>query len=350
MGYILYISFVERIKMIKKSLIIALGMSALFAQNLYAENPFDDNEIKIENSTSGEELEVANVEATEDTNTKEATNSKFPVSGTLVDNGVRLREWAWGPIINTYNSTTLTVLGISGDFYEVEIGGTRGFMHKNFISTPDCPATREQPYYPGNTLAGGYLSREESLQYTDNSTNPDNNKETTTTGSTITDSSNTKTEETVVSTNTGISANDFNKELQSMSTPTREEIIQLAASIGLSKDYVVILIGTTQREGYIKDQYLYYGWASCLLNSKVTIGQMQGWDPYHTGDANYYSQKNINDGYNSASSDVLKSVYLALKYRNKKIAECNGMYGNTPSSYNLIYKSSVYNCSIYESK
>jgi len=47
---------------------------------------------------------------------------------------------------------------------------------------------------------------------------------------------------------------------------------------------------------------------------------------------------------------TLKSVYLALSERNTKIVECNGMYKTTPSSYNLVYASSVYNCSIYETK
>lgn len=36
--------------------------------------------------------------------------------------------------------------------------------------------------------------------------------------------------------------------------------------------------------------------------------------------------------------------------KNTKIVECNGMYKTTPKSYNKIYGSSVYNCSIYEKK
>ena len=70
--------------MIKKSLVLALGMSACFVPNIYAENPFDDTEVKIENATSDEELETADVQATEDTDNEEATNTKFPISGKLV--------------------------------------------------------------------------------------------------------------------------------------------------------------------------------------------------------------------------------------------------------------------------
>ncbi len=135
-----------------------------------------------------------------------------------------------------------------------------------------------------------------------------------------------------------------------MKTPSKSEIEQKASSLGISSDYLKIIIGTTAREGYVNDPYLYYGWASAMINVPVSLEQMQGWDPYHSGDANYYSWTNIINGYNSASSDVLQSVYLALTERNTKIVECNGMYSTTPSGYNLLYKSSVYNCSIYEKK
>ena len=341
--------------MIKKGLILFLGLTTLFAPKLYAENPFEDSDIKIEKAASNNDLETADISTStiidnEKENKTENNNvdtTGFPVQGKLEYDGIRLRDWVWGPITGTYNRTELTVLGISGDFYEVEINGVKGFMHKNFISIPDCDATGQQPYYPGDTWEGGYLSKEESLKYSGNSNKTDSEKKV---ESKKTDSSSKSKSDKVVSTNHGISPEDFKKELSSMETPSREEIIKLGASIGVSKDYVIILIGTTQREGYFKDPYLHYGWASAMLNQKVTIKKMQGWDPKRKGDANYYSQVNINKGYKAAKSDVLKSVYLALKYRNKKIIECNGMYKKTPSSYNKIYKSSKYNCSIYEKK
>lgn len=148
-----------------------------------------------------------------------------------------------------------------------------------------------------------------------------------------------------------ISANNYSTLLASMTTPGKDEIKQKASSLGFSEEYIIIVIGTTQREGYSKDPYLYYGWASAMLNQKVSLSTMQGWDPYHSGDANYYSWSNIKEGYNNASSDVLKSVYLAVTNRNTKIIECNGMYSTTPSEYNCIYTSPIYhNISIYERK
>ena len=148
----------------------------------------------------------------------------------------------------------------------------------------------------------------------------------------------------------GISSSEFNAKLKTMKTPTIEQIKKVAKKNNISDSYLIILIGTTQREGYVRDPYLHYGWASAMINVPVTYARMQGWDPYHSGSSNYYSEANIKRGYNNASSDVLKSVYIALTYRNKKIVECNGMYKNTPSSYRRIYKSSIYNCSIYEKK
>lgn len=147
----------------------------------------------------------------------------------------------------------------------------------------------------------------------------------------------------------GLSSSGFSAKLSTMSTPTREEIEQLAASQGIDSDYVKVIVGTTQREGYFNDPYLSYGWASAMINTPVSVSTMQGWDPYHSGEANYYSWSNITNGYNSANDDVLKSVYLALTNRNTKIVECNGMYSSTPSGYNCIYSSPDYSgISIYE--
>ena len=150
--------------------------------------------------------------------------------------------------------------------------------------------------------------------------------------------------------NNGVSNSDFNNKLNSMQTPSKSELEAAASKNGISSEYLKIVIGTTEREGYVNDPYLYYGWASAMLNNQVSISQMQGWDPGHSGNSNYYSEANIMNGYNNASANTLKAVYLALTERNTKIIECNGMYKTTPSSYNLIYSSSVYNCSIYERK
>ena len=154
----------------------------------------------------------------------------------------------------------------------------------------------------------------------------------------------------VTVTNNGVSNSAYNSKIASMSTPTMEQLQAAASKNGIDADYLKVVIGTTQREGYVNDPYLYYGWASAMINNKTPLSQMQGWDPYHSGEANYYSQTNINNGVSSATDTVLKSVYLALTERNTKIVECNGMYKTTPSSYNLVYASSVYNCSIYEKK
>lgn len=87
-----------------------------------------------------------------------------------------------------------------------------------------------------------------------------------------------------------------------------------------------------------------------MINNPVSIEQMQGWDPYHSGESNFYSYTNVMNGYKNASEDVLKGVKLAFTDRNPKIIECNGMYSSTPAAYNCLYQSSVYNCAIYAYK
>jgi len=154
----------------------------------------------------------------------------------------------------------------------------------------------------------------------------------------------------VVVTTGGVDPSSFKNKLASMNTPTLDQIISAASQSGISADYAKIVLGTTFNEGYYNDPYLYYGWASAMINVPSSIEQMQGWDPGHSGEANFYSRTNINKGVNSATPDVLKAVYLAFTERNTKIVECNGMYNKTPAQYNLVYASSVYNCSVYEKK
>ena len=324
---------------LKKLLFIFLILS--FTNSfVYAEqdDPFDSDFVILDEEIT--EITIEEKNSSEDTKKVDLSNYKFPITGTIESNSLRLRNWPWGMVSGKYDKDTkITVLGVSGEFYEVIVLGVKGYMHKNYISIPGVPATLEEPNYPGDTRSGGYLPKEGNSDSTSDSNS-----------SKVDSSDNNNNKEPVVSTNRGISAEEFKSLMSSMATPTRDEIIKLAGSIGLSADYVKILVGTTEREGYVKDTYLHYGWASAMINCPVTIKQMQGWDPGRSGDANYYSQANIDKGYNQASSDVLKAVYLALKYRNKKIVECNGMYKNTPSSYNKLYASSVYNCSIYEKK
>ncbi len=92
----------------------------------------------------------------------------FPQDGTIVGvegSSLRLRTWPWGNVIGNYsNGTSVKVLGISGEFYLVDIDGTQGYMHKNYISTPEKAGSGVDPYYPGDTRNGGALSKEDGVK------------------------------------------------------------------------------------------------------------------------------------------------------------------------------------------
>ena len=92
----------------------------------------------------------------------------YPKDGTITGvegSSLRLRSWPWGNVIGNYsNGTSVKVLGISGEFYLVEIDGTQGYMHKNYISTPDKAGSGVDPYYPGDTRNGGSLSKEDGVK------------------------------------------------------------------------------------------------------------------------------------------------------------------------------------------
>lgn len=92
----------------------------------------------------------------------------FPKEGkiTISDNKeLRLRDYPWGNVLGLYkNGASLQVLGEAGEFYLVEIDGIQGYMHKNFVSTPDKKAINQEPYYPGNTRSGGALPLKEGIK------------------------------------------------------------------------------------------------------------------------------------------------------------------------------------------
>ncbi len=114
--------------------------------SLLAATPFTEDAVKPDDST--------NV-ATGDKNTK--VDDKFPVAGTIeAGSRLRLRSWPWGVVLGLFEpGSSVTVTGVSGEFYQVEIDGKKGYMHKNYISIPGAPASQEEPYYPGDTRNGG---------------------------------------------------------------------------------------------------------------------------------------------------------------------------------------------------
>ena len=141
-----------------------------------------------------------------------------------------------------------------------------------------------------------------------------------------------------------IDSSNYKQTLSSITTPTREQIIEKGKELGYSEEYIKTIIGTAQNEGYVDDPYLYYGWSSVMLNYDFSPETVYGWG----GGTDYYSRSNILNGYEIASDDVLKSVYLSLTNRNTNIAECDGMYSSTPAGYSVLYDSPVYDCTVYE--
>lgn len=153
----------------------------------------------------------------------------------------------------------------------------------------------------------------------------------------------------------GLTKEQFEQKLATMDTPTLEQLKLAVKANNLPENYEIKLVGTAHNEGYLEDPYLYYGWASALINHVYTDQEMLDWDP--NGNTcllvpgiNYYAKECYQEGFNKASANCKKAVYLALTERNTKIVECNGTYTTTPSEYNLLYKSSIYNCSIFERK
>lgn len=145
--------------------------------------------IAAENPFTEQKLQPTDTADTTTGNKDVKSESDFPVSGTIAVDNLRLRSWPWGVVLGMYNSgTSVQITGVSGEFYQVEINGQKGYMHKNYVSRPGAEASCEEPYYPGDTRSGGYMSISEG---TSASKNPSTSGSTTTSGTSDTSSTST---------------------------------------------------------------------------------------------------------------------------------------------------------------
>ncbi len=148
--------------------ILVVAISFLMGYTVFAENtltPFDVDTSDTESKSTETKLkDTQDSKTIEEEAKKEKEKGEFPMEGTVATNNLRIRSWPWGPVLTTYNSgTKLTITGESGEFYEVEVNGQKGFMHKNYISTAKKAASMIQPHYPGNTYGGGFLPKSEGI-------------------------------------------------------------------------------------------------------------------------------------------------------------------------------------------
>ena len=129
-------------------------------------SPFSDKEIKVTKAAA--EFKIADVETAKAAGITEIKTG-FPVNGVLSGLGasyLRLRNWPWGNVIGQYyQGTKVTILGESGEFYLVDVNGQQGYMHKNYVSTSEKAATGVEPYYPGDTKNGGFVSLQDGVDY-----------------------------------------------------------------------------------------------------------------------------------------------------------------------------------------
>lgn len=144
---------------------------------------------------------------------------------------------------------------------------------------------------------------------------------------------------------------------------TKEELVALGIEMyGVDSRWMQMLIGTTCREGYLGDHYLYYAWACEILNTyrgfsaDAMYARMDGWGSAGCAACGeYYGEHAVLYGcgmhasYSTTPDFVLKAVYLAMINRDFRIAEVDGMINisNPPGGYALIYNSPVYNCQVW---
>ncbi|NLM16526.1 MAG: hypothetical protein GX221_02275 [Candidatus Riflebacteria bacterium] len=160
----------------KNCFLILLLAVAIFLSpfGLFADEKKDDeakNPLSPDIKVSTEDLAKAKDDYILDIAVAEAAqvvSDGFPLKGTLQALGgssLRLRAWPWGEVLGLYpEGTAIEVRGVSGEFYLVDINGTQGYMHRNYVSIPDRAASGVAPDYPGDTKNGGALPIEEGVK------------------------------------------------------------------------------------------------------------------------------------------------------------------------------------------
>ena len=137
-------------------------------------------------------------------------------------------------------------------------------------------------------------------------------------------------------------------------TPSLQQLVSMGAEIGLPEWYMIMLIGTTEGEGYVYDYYLNYEWACTVINYILesydlrwqdktwAYNYMRGWDDetVRPGDLNHYSEYQVTQRYNNCTADNRKVVYLAMMNRDRNTRACSGDYYD--SGYYAYYTSAQY--------
>jgi uncharacterized protein YgiM (DUF1202 family) len=121
----------KKLSYISLSVIMA---AVIFTAPLFAFTPFDESTVvNVENKQ--DDLETADVSVKSE-NT--SSDYKSSVKGTITAEALNIRSYPWGDIIGTYNKgDQIDIIGELGDWYKVNYNGRVGYIHGNWVTTPN---------------------------------------------------------------------------------------------------------------------------------------------------------------------------------------------------------------------
>ena len=129
-------------------LIALMVITPLFADN----SPFDEN-TKINNTkeTSTQEIEVETAKITTADNKieaeKDTASATATLKGTITASELNVRSGPWGDILGSFKSNdSVDIVGTCGDWYKISYNGKTGYIHSNWVSTPDKKGQTEAKY------------------------------------------------------------------------------------------------------------------------------------------------------------------------------------------------------------
>ncbi len=127
------------------NLLLAVWVATFMLVNpIFANSPFDVN-TSVKDST----LSVGTSDSSESivSISSESDESTTKMSGVVTAEALNIRSAPWGDIIGTYKKgDKIEILGTLGDWYKVEYNGKTGYVHGNWVTTPNKKGQTKAKY------------------------------------------------------------------------------------------------------------------------------------------------------------------------------------------------------------
>ena len=136
-------------KKVSYNLLAIILIFSMIALPLLANNPFEVNIIKVdESATKDDYADTAETQVNNVSAAKSASDKNFKEQeGVITAEALNVRSTPWGDIIGTLKKgDKIVIIGIIGDWYKIKYNGKDGYIHANWVTTKDKKGMTKPQY------------------------------------------------------------------------------------------------------------------------------------------------------------------------------------------------------------